>query len=856
MGEVYTARDPRLVRTVAIKVLPSEVAADPDLRARFEREARAVAALDHPHICGIYDVGSVEGTHYLVMPHLDGQTLAARLEKGPLPLDQTLKIADAIADALDKAHRHGITHRDLKPANIMLTKAGPKLLDFGLAKLKEPPGPISMSAMGTLATSMAGTAQGTILGTVPYMAPEQVEGREADARSDIWALGVVIYETATGRRPFQGDTPASVIGAILKDDPPPISRVLPLAPPLLDRIVTRCLVKDPDDRWQSARDLRIALDWTGETTQPRSRRSVSPAQWVVTAVALLAAGGVLGWFGASVRAPIAPPRALSLQIDPPAGSGLVLSVQGGGSAISPDARRVAYVAQVEGVPRLWVRPLDAITSQELPDTDGAQYPFWSPDGRSLAYFARGSLRRVDASGGASTVLTAVSEPRGGSWSADGTIVFSESVGPLQRINASGGTRSSLTTLEASEVGHRWPRFFPDGRTLFYFVQGERPGVYVTTLDRSFERLRIADASIDAAYAASPDTGSGYVVMVQGDSLVAQPFDAGSMKFNGPAVAIPGAGNALSFTGLNRSNLSVANDGTIVYAAGSNRYQMTWFGTDGTAVGDIGVPDRYVGLRISPDGSEALAFVDDAVGNRDIWRVELTRGTRQRVTSGNRGNFGIWSPDGQRIVFTGLTRRTLFEQSASSNAGPLALLDSDHPMFPTDWSRDGKFLLYTQTSPGYDVWALSTGAAGKTAPILDSPATEIQGELSPDGQWLVFTSNESGRNEVYVQTFPDPTTRRRVTANGGSYPQWSKTGNELYFRSLDGQLMRVPVQIGGTSAGAGNPRFVMRLIEPPAFQLHPYDVADDGRILALTPVSGATTDISLTVLVNWQTALRR
>ena len=347
-------------------------------------------------------------------------------------------------------------------------------------------------------------------------------------------------------------------------------------------------------------------------------------------------------------------------------------------------------------------------------------------------------------------------------------------------------------------------------------------------------------------------------MVQGDSLVAQPFDVDSMRIAGPAVAIPGAGNALTFTGGNRSNLSVANDGTVIYAAGSNRYQMTWFGTDGTAARTVGVPDRYVGLRISPDGTEALTFVDDAVGNRDIWRIELTGGVRNRVTLDNRGGYGIWSPDGQRIAFSGLTRQTLFEKSASAASGDRVLLQSDYPMYPSDWSRDGKFLLYSKDSPGqlFDVWALSLEGASKATPILQSPAVEMHGGFSPNGRFIAFTSDESGRDEVYVQDFLDPTTRRRVSTSGGSYPRWSRTGNGLFFRSVDGQLVTVLVEFNGTSADVGKPRAVMPLIEPPAVMLYPYDIASDGRILALAPVAGEATDISLAVLVDWQAALRR
>jgi dipeptidyl aminopeptidase/acylaminoacyl peptidase len=355
------------------------------------------------------------------------------------------------------------------------------------------------------------------------------------------------------------------------------------------------------------------------------------------------------------------------------------------------------------------------------------------------------------------------------------------------------------------------------------------------------------------------TGPGYVLMVQGDSLVVQPFDVDSMQVAGPAVAIPGAGNALTFTGASRSNLSVANDGTIVYAAGSNRYQLTWFGADGAALRNVSVPDRYVGLRLSPDGTAAVTFVDDAVGNRDIWLIqELTRGSRRKLTSDNRGGYGTWSPNGQRIAFSGLTRQTLFAKSASGDVGDQALQRSDYPMYPSDWSRDGKLLLYTQNSPGqqFDVWALPMEGTNKASAILQSPAAEANAGFSPDGQFIAFTSNESGRDEVYIQNFLDATTRKRVSASGGGYPRWSTKGNELFFRTLDGQLVVVPVRFKGTSADVGDPRSVMRLIQPPSVLIYPYDVASDGRILALTPVSGAASDISLTVLVDWHAALQR
>ncbi len=533
-----------------------------------------------------------------------------------------------------------------------------------------------------------------------------------------------------------------------------------------------------------------------------------------------------------------------------------MSVLGGGSAISPDGGSVAFVATTDGVPKLWVRTLDSVASRQLPDTEGALLPFWSPDGQALGYFSKGYLRRVDASGGASTALTPVSSPRGGSWGADDTIVFAAGAGPMLKVAASGGTPSPLTSLEGNEIGHRWPRFLPDGRTLFFYVQGEHPGVYMTTLDRPDTKRQVVTASHDAAYVPSRDGKPGYVLRVQGDALVAQPFDLSTTRLTGPLVAIPAAGNAATNSGAGRSYLSVAHDGTILYTAGTSQYQLKWFSPDGTPLATVGPPDRYVGLRISPNGTETMAFIDDATGSRDIWRLELTRNVRSRVTFDNQGNFGIWSPDGQRIAFTGLTRQTLFEKGAGETAQGRALLRADYALYPADWSRDG--LLYTTVTPAtnYDVWLLSMGAAGKATPLFQSPAAERHAQFSPDGRWIVFSSDESGRDEVYVQAFPNATTRRVVSTGGGGYPRWGKKGNGLFYVSADNRLVAVPVSFKGSSVDVGEARFVMRLIEPPAAQLHPYDVAPDGRVLALAPPSGAQGHVALTVLVNWQAALRR
>jgi eukaryotic-like serine/threonine-protein kinase len=497
MGEVYKAHDTRLDRAVAVKVLPSDVAGDADSRARFEREARAVAALDHPHICGIYDVGSVDGTHYLVMPHLEGQTLAARLERGPLPLDQALKIAAEMADALDKAHRQGIVHRDLKPANIMLTKAGPKLLDFGLAKLRPSPGPVSLSEMTRTVPAAPETARGAILGTLHYMAPEQLEGREADARSDIWGLGAVLYEMATGVRPFAGDTPASVIGAILRDTPPAVSTRQRLAPRMLDHLVNRCLAKDPDERWQSIGDVGGMLESIAAhqpaNVDPRARRSVwrERSAWIAATILLLIG---LAFVTRWARPVVPPTDIVRLSVNPPESASFTLNVNATVPipqfALSANGRSLAFVAARSALrPTLWLRHLEDVEARSLAGTEDAQDPFWSPDGRWIGFFdGQGTLKRVAVSGGAvQTVTRGTLDPRGASWGPDDTILFGTGYGAVYRVAAAGGTPQPVTRLDSSkgEGSHRWPLFLPDGRHFLFLVRSglaEHRGVYVGALD--------------------------------------------------------------------------------------------------------------------------------------------------------------------------------------------------------------------------------------------------------------------------------------------------------------------------------------------------------------------------------------
>jgi len=852
MGEVYKARDVRLDRTVAIKILPAALADDADARARFDREARAVATLNHPHICTLYDVGP----DYLVMEMIDGQPLA-----GPLPLERVLEFASQILSALDAAHRKGITHRDLKPGNILVTKQGIKLLDFGLAKL------VTSGAVGSMSQSLAQapselltgqralTGERTILGTVQYMSPEQAQGRPADARSDIFSFGLVLYEMLTGRRAFDGTNPASVIAAILERDAPSASDV---APPALNRVLQRCLVKDPEERWQSARDISYALGMVNDS--PAGAGNAATKRWLAVAslVGFLTASAIGVALWTTWPRPQAAVRPLSFHLTPPAAAEFQFSPNEGGSVISPDGQSVAFVAVTNGTPRLWIRALDSLTARELPDTDGAKQPFWSPDSRAIGFFTSTDLRRVDVSGAAAVVVARALDSRGGTWNVDGTIVFSpNSSGPLYRVSGSGGASTPLTTLSAGETSHRWPKFLPDGRTLLYYVQGPEAGVYLTTLDRPADTKRVVNAVSEATYVPGQRDRPGYLLWVAGDTVMAQPFDPASAELTGLVVAVPGTEDVASSLGTSRASVSVANDGTLLYSAGGSRYQLGWFERDGTPRGTVGAIDQYIGLQLSPNGREVLVTIRDAAAG-DLWRVDLASGARSRVTAEGRGWYAVWSPDSQQVVFTGVNEREVLQAANARGGGEVQNLSTfDVQVYPSDWSLDGKHLAYTASSPStsFDIWLLPMTGARQPAPLLQSLFAERHAQFSPDGRWLAFTSNETGRDDVYVQSFPDATTRRIVSSRGGAYPRWGSGGRELLYRAPDGRLTTVPIRLVGYSVELGAPSVVMRLVDGAGVHPYPYDVAADGRILALTPASGRVQDLTLTVLMNWQAALK-
>jgi eukaryotic-like serine/threonine-protein kinase len=837
MGEVYRARDTRLDRIVAIKVLPVHLADRPELRERFEHEARTIASLNHPHICTLHDVGHQDGTDYLVMEYLEGETLAQRLTKGPLPLNQALQCAIEIADALDKAHRKGVTHRDLKPGNIMLTKSGTKLLDFGLAKLQQEVSP----------------------NTSQYMAPEQLEGKEVDARTDVFAFGTVVYETATGKKAFEGKSQASVIAKILETDPPPISSLQPMTPPALDRVVKKCLVKEPDDRWQSARDVADELKWIAEggsqaglapnaSTKGRVARWRLALPWAVAALLLVTLAPIV--FIHLREQPPAPVQLLRYHISPPekASFGTVL-------AVSPDGRHVAFTArEQDGRTRLWVRDLDTLEARPLPGTEDATDAFWSRDSRVLGFESANKLERVDISGGAPQTICDVSLPYGESWSQDGIIVFGSGQG-MMKVSAGGGTPSPLTKVDASrgEIAHGDPSFLPDGRRFLYVrYPGFAAGTYVGSLDAGPEQQDSKRLFAEySRYVPALGPGPGHILFVQNGALMAQTFDASRMDLEGDPVPI--AQQVASTT--------VSANGILAYAGGNAPLQLTWFDRQGKVLGTLGEPGVSPDWpAISPDGSLVVVPRHEG-GKEDLWLYNLARGTRSRLTFDGKENCcPVWSPDGSHIALrSNRDGSWKIYQKPINGIGQDEVLDKTPPngKAPRDWSRDGRYLIEDVFSDNHDsIWVLplspeQTGGDRKRFPYVHDQFNEARPKISPNGQWLAYASYETGRLEIYVQTFPKLGGKWPVSINGGTRPVWSRDGKELYFIGADGKLMAVDVK-SGPSGGfeAGTPKV---LFDPHigGDETSGFDVSKDGRFLiAVVEQSGAP----ITVVVNWTAGL--
>jgi Tol biopolymer transport system component len=912
MGEVYKAADTRLNRTVAIKVLPSHFADDPERRHRFEREAQTIAALNHPHICTLYDVGRQGDIEFLVMEYLEGETLADRIRRGPLPLDEALTIGIAVADALEKAHGQGVTHRDLKPANIMLTTGGAgkagapqaKLLDFGLAKLQQQAElSRSPSAPQPPAAVLNTTIPGMILGTMQYMAPEQLEGAEADARTDIFAFGVVLYEMITGRKAFEGKSQPHLIAAILSVEPDPVSKLQPKSPPALDFLIKRCLAKDPERRLQSATDLVWELQWIAEggaatgALAPVGVGGRRRTRWVqmgmaaaTLAVAVAAVPALLS--GRSER-----PREATRFLIPVAEMPVAEAV-----SISPDGKTIAYSARDAAATAVFVRPIDKEVPQKLAGTDGAGRLFWSPDSRWIGFFAGGKLKKVEAAGGPPLNICETPDLAGGSWNGDGDILFASSKG-LQRVLAAGG---EPTTVAAASDARQEPYFLPDGRHYLY-VSGETPGaIYAGSIDAK-DSTRLVPAQSNAAY-----VEPGYLLYHREGTLYAQAFNARKLTLSGEPIRVAdripyGSRGAAAFAGSHTGILLYRNDplsaSTPTSAAATTSVPLLWIGRSGSKIQDAGAAGGWTGVDLSPDGKRAAGHRHEAEGG-DIWIFEAGNTTPSKFTfdAAQDNSMPIWSPDGRRIAFG--SRRNgkwgLYVKDADNTRSEELLLESERPAMPMSWSGDQ--LVYWTSGPktAGDIWsvAVASGAGErKPVPVLQTPADERNPQVSPDGKWIAYSSNETGRSEIYIRPFPEGAGKIQVSVNGGVFPRWRRDGKELYFLSLVslGSMMASEIKVAGSSVQREVPRVLFQSVfmstGHAAGHYHAFAVASNGQqflmpqpeslgaafggrgggttvnaIGAALPAvmadrngaagSGSSSSAPITVVVDWTAALKK
>jgi len=873
MGEVYRARDTRLDRQVAIKVLAAHLSSSPELKQRMEREARAISSLNHPHICQLYDIGSQDGTDFLVMELLEGETAAERLRRGSVPLNEVLKIGTEVADALEFAHRAGIVHRDLKPANVMLTKSGAKLMDFGLAK------PVGMTAASssaapsfTAVATLTGlspasplTTAGSIVGTIQYMSPEQIEGKEADARSDIFALGSVLYEMSTGKRAFEGKSQISVASSILEKDPDPISAAKPMTPPAFEHVVRTCLQKNPEDRFQTAHDVRLELKWIAEDRSaspaaalpsadrhPRARLALAAAVLIA-----LVAGAIAGIFAR----PSQPARIIRTVIAPPEGTSFRLTGDvAGPPVLSPDGTYVAFSASAaDGKVVLWVRPMDKLEARALPGTENVIFPFWSPDSRSLAFFADGKLKTVDLNGGSPQVVCDAPQARGGSWGPGGVILMTADVqAPIVRVGTNGGPPVAVTKLDPSRhTSHRWPFILPDGKHFLYLAinhdsaQSENDAVYFASIDGA-ENRPLFRSQTNVVYA------SGFLLFARGSQLMAQKLDPTSGKLSGePQVLANGVANDLSTWHM---DASASDAGVLVMGSGGTPdWQLIWVDRAGKRLATVA--DKLSNLqfaRLSPDGDRVALQLD--TGANDIWVLDLARGIRTRLTFGPVSNYSpAWSPDGKWIAYSSERngKNHLYRKPSDGSGAEEVLLEDDQVVVPSDWSGDGKFLLYARGpihAAGEEIWALPLDGDRKPFQVVAHGANTfaIDGALSPDGHWLAYASNESGQAEVYVVPFRGGQGKWQISQNGGNGPLWSKDGKTLYYANLGFTVFGVPVQQLNRTLQFGTAE---QLVANMPSQVFFYDVAPDGQKVLLNVIAQQVNQ-SITVVTNWAEELKK
>jgi len=859
MGSVYRARDPKLKRDVAIKALPDELSRDGAVLARFQREAETLASLSHPNIGSIYDLMELEGSRFLILELIEGETLAERIARGPIPIEEALPIARQITEALEAAHEKGVTHRDLKPANIKLTPSGlAKVLDFGLAKSPTSETNVSLSSTPTFAATMPGM----ILGTPAYMAPEQAKGRGTDRTADIWAFGCVLYEMLCGRPAFEGETVGEILAEVLKSEPK-WERLPQDTPAAVRRVLIRCLKKDQRARLRDIGDARLELTEAESNDPQQVSVNAPPASRLkerLVWVALLLAALAGGFAGTRFRMPVE--SASELQVD----IATAPSFAPGSMAISPDGQNITYIAEYEGHSQLWVRTLNSSRAKPLPGTNSATFPFWSHDSRNIGFFADAKLKKIDLERNTVQVLTNAVNGRGGTWNSNDVILYTpQSPGVIYRIPAAGGKPDAVTQIDQSQALytlHVFPEFLPDGDHFLYYVSGspQAQGIYVSSLTAP-KPTRLLEADSAAVY-----TSSGYLLFVLKGSLVAQSFDASALKVSGPPISVA-EGIAVN---QGHASVSASSVGTVVYRAVEQdravaNIHPAWFDRSGKEL--VAAPAGAVAghWSMTLDG-KALVTERTTNGNIDIWRMDFARGLLSQVTSNTSADtFPTWSPDGEHVVFTsnrkGLTY-DLYSVSVNKPGTEELLLESSENKIATDWSADGQYVLYRNLSPdtGYDLWALPVDREGrkKGEPILvaRTPGDERDGQFSPDGKWVAYQSNEAGSFEVYAQSFPGPGPKYQISRNGGAQVRWNPNGKELFYISPDAHLMSVPVRLDPSGknieTGTAVALFLTALRggEIQTTNRQQYAIATDGRILARSGAPLASTT-PITLLLNWK-----
>jgi len=866
MGEVYRARDTRLGRDVAVKVLPATFSADPDRLHRFEQEACAAGALNHPNILSIYDIGTHDGSPYVVSELLEGQTLRQRMGGSALLQRKAIDYALQVAHGLAAAHEKGIVHRDLKPENLFITNDGRvKILDFGLAKLTGATnGDVSQTS---IPTRRVDTDPGKVMGTVGYMSPEQLKGFRIDHRSDIFSFGAILYEMLSNRRAFHGESAAETMSAILKEDPPDLSETNHRVSPALERLVSHCLEKNPEARFHSARDLAFALEALSGSIVTSTETVTAPAfparrvtrreliSWSLAALFLLVAVALV--IISLRRTPTNETQQSRFYIYPPEKA----SFGGATDFISPDGRKLIFnVTGADGKIQLWIRSLDSLTAQPIPGTEQGGQAFWSPDSRFIGFFARGKLKTLELSGGVTQTLADAQAGRGGAWNRDGVILVSPAFGNLFRISASGGAAAQVTTIDTSrhQTGHYWPHFLPDGRHFIYLARStsrEENGIYVGSLD-SHESKLLIHSDAGAMYAAP-----GYLLFLRERTLLAQPFDAEKLQLSGEPTVIA---EQVSYNPTNgRAFFCVSDNGVLVYRSSelaNNR--LTWFDRTGKQLGSLGTPDVFVSPSLSPNETKvAMARADPSAPGSDIWLLDLS-GRSSRLTFDPANDINpVWSPDGSRIVFSSNRsgQYDLYWKSSSGAGNEELLYKSSNTKFVTDWSADGRFILYQETAPTtqLDLTTLPLFGDQKPIAVVQTNFNETQGKFSPDGHWIAYVSNESGILQVYVQNFPPAGGKWMVSINGGTMPRWRADGKELFFISPDSKLMAVSVSVNGNyfEAGSLNPLFDVR-VPPPITGGTSYSPTRDGRRFLMNALAEESAPLPAVVVQNWTALLKK